>query len=145
MRKETITYPDYNGVERTEDFLFNLTEAEAFELEMGTSGGVSDMISRIIAANDAPAIVKVFKEFLLKAYGEKSPDGKYFNKSEELSTAFSHTNAYSQLFMKLASDAKFAADFVNGVIPNVKEVKNGTPELKEVKNGTPELKDITNN
>lgn len=134
MRKETITYTDYNGVERTEEFLFNLTEAEAFELEMGTSGGVSDMISRIIAANDAPSIVKVFKEFLLKAYGEKSPDGKYFNKSEELSTAFSHTNAYSQLFMKLASDDKFAADFTNGVIPNVKEVKNGTPELKEITN-----------
>lgn len=134
MRKETITYTDYNGVERTEEFLFNLTEAEAFELEMGTSGGVSDMISRIVAANDAPSIIKVFKEFLLKAYGEKSPDGKYFNKSEELSTAFSHTNAYSQLFMKLASDDKFAADFMNGVIPNVKEVKNGTPELKEVTN-----------
>lgn len=120
MLKKTITYIDYNGTERTEDFLFNLTEAEALEMEMSTTGGFGDMISRIVAAQDIPTIIKVFKEFIFKAYGEKSADGKRFIKSEELSTAFSQTEAYSQLYMELATDADKAAEFVNGVIPNKK-------------------------
>lgn len=117
MLKKTITYTDYNGNERTEDFYFNLSKAEVMEMEMGTSGGLSEMIQRIIAAQDAPAIINIFKMLVLKAYGEKSPDGKRFIKSEEISTAFSQTEAYSQLFMELASDADAAAKFVNGIVP----------------------------
>jgi hypothetical protein len=75
------------------------------------------MIQKIVAAQDSPAIIKVFKELILKAYGEKSPDGKRFIKSDEISTAFSQTEAYSQLFMELATDADAAAKFVNGIIP----------------------------
>ena len=94
MKKETVTYTDYNGTERTEDFYFNLTKAEIMEMEMGTTGGLVEMIKRIVAAQDAPAIIKVFKDLILKAYGEKSPDGKRFIKSDEISTAFSQTEAY---------------------------------------------------
>jgi hypothetical protein len=75
------------------------------------------MISRIVAAQDAPAIIKIFKDLILKAYGEKSLDGKRFIKSPELSDAFSQTEAYSQLFMELATDADAAANFVNGIVP----------------------------
>lgn len=117
MLKKTITYTDYNGSERTEDFYFNLSKAEVMEMEMSTSGGLAEMISRIVAAQDAPAIIKIFKELVLKAYGEKSPDGKRFVKSDELATAFSQTEAYSQLFMELATDADAAAAFVNGIVP----------------------------
>ena len=119
MLKKTITYTDYNGVERTEDFYFNLTEAELMEMEIGTTGGMADMIKRIIDAKDAPAIIKIFKELVLKAYGEKSADGKRFVKSEEISNGFAQTEAYSQLFMELATDADAAAAFVNGIIPNI--------------------------
>lgn len=117
MLKKTITYSDYNGSERTEDFYFNLTKAEILEMEMGTTGGLAEMIKKIVAAQDAPAIVKVFKDLILKAYGEKSLDGKRFIKNEDLSTAFAQTEAYSQLFMELATNADAAAAFVNGVIP----------------------------
>jgi len=117
MLKKTITYTDYNGSERTEDFYFNLSKAEIMEMEMSTAGGLTEMIQKIVAAQDAPAIMKVFKELILKAYGEKSPDGKRFIKSDEISTAFSQTEAYSQLFMELATDADAAAKFVNGIIP----------------------------
>ena len=117
MLKETMTYTDYNGVERTEDFYFNLTKAEIMELEMSTTGGLAEMIQRIIAAQDAPAIIKIFKDLVLKAYGIKSPDGKRFIKSEEISTEFAQTEAYSMLFMKLATDADAAAKFVNGIVP----------------------------
>lgn len=117
MLKKTITYTDYNQVERTEDFYFNLSKAEIMEMEMGTSGGLAEMIEKIVAAKDAPAIIKVFKDLILKAYGEKSPDGKRFIKSEELSAAFAQTEAYSQLFMELATDADAASKFINGIIP----------------------------
>ena len=117
MLKETITYTDYNGVERTEDFYFNLTKAEIMEMEMSTTGGLAEMIQRIIAAQDAPAIIKIFKELVLKAYGEKSPDGKRFIKSDDIATGFAQTEAYSILFMKLATDADAAAKFVNGIVP----------------------------
>lgn len=118
MIKKTITYTDYNGTSRTEDFYFNLTKAEIMEMEMGTTGGLAEMIQRIVAAQDAPAIIKIFKELVLKAYGEKSADGKRFIKSDEISTAFAQTEAYSQLFMELATDADSAAKFVNGVVPS---------------------------
>lgn len=118
MLKKTISYTDYNGSERTEDFYFNLSKAEAMELELGTPGGLTGTIQRIIAEQDTPTIIKIFKDLILKAYGEKSMDGRRFIKSEEISKAFSETEAYSNLFMELATDADEAAKFVNGIIPN---------------------------
>ena len=128
MLKKTITYTDYNGVERKEDFYFNLTKAEIMEMEMSISGGLTEMINRIVAAQDAPAIVKIFKELVLKAYGIKSPDGKRFIKSEELATEFAQTEAYSQLFMELATDADAASAFVKCMVPNV-EGMDAAPKL----------------
>jgi hypothetical protein len=117
MIKETITYVDYNGTERKEDFYFNLTKAEIMEMEMSTKGGLAEMITRIVAAQDQPAIIKIFKDLIVKAYGVKSPDGKRFIKNEEVVNDFVQTEAYSQLFMKLATDADAAAKFVNGIVP----------------------------
>lgn len=117
MIKKTITYKDYNGLERKEDFYFNLTEAEILEMEMSTSGGLAEAITKIVNSKDQPAIIKIFKDLILKAYGEKSPDGKHFIKSEELSKNFSYTQAYSILFMELATDADKASEFVNGIVP----------------------------
>ena len=117
MLKKRISYTDYNGTKREEDFYFNLSKAEIMEMEMSTTGGLTEMIQRIIETQDAPSIIKVFKDIIMKAYGEKSPDGKRFIKSQELSEAFSQTEAYSELFMELASDSDAASKFVNGIIP----------------------------
>lgn len=117
MLKKTITYTDYNGVERTEDFYFYLSKADLMEMEMGTTGGFAEMIQKVVNAQNAPAIIKIFKDLILKAYGEKSADGKRFIKNDELRDAFSQTEAYSQLFMELATDSDAAAKFVNGIMP----------------------------
>ncbi len=117
MLKKNIKYTDYNGVEREESFYFNLTEAEIMEMEMSTNGGLAEMIRRIVETEDSPTIVKIFKDIILKSYGEKSLDGKRFVKSEELSRDFSHTEAYSRLFMELSTDAEAAAQFMNGIVP----------------------------
>lgn len=121
MLKKTITYEDYNGVERTEDFYFNLSKAELMEMEMGTVGGLAEQINRIVAAQDAPSIIAIFKDLVLRSYGEKSPDGKRFMKSEEIATGFAQTEAYSQIFMELATDSDAASKFVNGIVPKMPE------------------------
>ena len=117
MIKKTITYMGFDGVERTEDFFFNLTKAEVMKKQMSTQGGLGEKIQRIVASQDQPEIIRIFEELILDAYGVKSDDGKRFIKSKELSTAFSQTEAFSQLFMELAEDDKKAAEFVNGIIP----------------------------
>lgn len=119
MLKKVMTYTDYNGVERTEEFLFNLTKAELMEMEMTTEGGLSTMIQGIVDSKNVPAIVSIFKKLLLKAYGKKSPDGRRFIKSEEISQEFAQTEAYSEMFMELATDADAAAAFINGIIPEL--------------------------
>lgn len=118
MLAKQITYTDYNGTERTETFYFNLTEAEAVEMELSAVGGLSDTIHRIIDAKDVPSLIKIFKELILKAYGVKSPDGRRFIKNDEVREDFAQTEAYSKLFMELAFDADKAAEFVNGITPN---------------------------
>ena len=130
MLKKTITYNDYNGVERTEDFYFNLTKAEVLEMEMSATGGLAEWIKRVVAAQDQPAIIKLFKDLILKAYGEKSADGRRFMKSEELKDSFAQTEAYSILFMELATDADKASEFVNGIVPADLVNKAALPETK---------------
>lgn len=117
MLKKTINFVDYNDNERTEDFYFNLTKAEIAEMELSTVGGLTQMLRGMIAAQDMPAIVKFVKDLILKSYGKKSPDGKRFIKSQEISEEFMQTEAYSQLFMELSTDADKTAEFVNGILP----------------------------
>lgn len=122
MLKKVIKYTDFNGVEREEAFYFNLNEAEMMELEMGTTGGYAEFIVNVIQTKDQKALIKLFKDFILKAYGEKTPDGKYLMKSDEISAKFACTNAYSVLFMELATNADAATDFINGLAPTDEKV-----------------------
>lgn len=121
MLAKTIKYTDFNDVEREETFLFNLTKAEIMEMELGTTGGLAEQIKKIIEIKDAPEIQRIFKEIILKAYGEKSSDGRRFMKVDDegrsLSLRFAQTEAYSVLYMELATDAKAAGDFIKGIIP----------------------------
>lgn len=121
MLKKEIAYTDYNGVVRKETLHFNLTKAEITEMELSIAGGLVKKIEKIIDEQDVTKIITLFKEIILKAYGEKSDDGRRFIKSPAISEAFSQTEAYSDLFMLLATDAEAAAAFVNGIIPQ--EVK----------------------
>lgn len=120
MISKTVKYTDFNGVEREETHWFHLSEAELMELEMSTTGGLAEMIQGIVAAQDAPAIIKIFKDLVLKAYGKRSPDGVRFMKKDNgriLADEFAETEAYSMIFMELATDADAAAKFVNGIMP----------------------------
>nr|DAH80819.1 MAG TPA: hypothetical protein [Caudoviricetes sp.] len=117
MYKITETYTDYDDNQRTEDFYFNYSEAELTDLQFSVSGGLAGMIDKIIKTNDMPKLVELFRELIQKAYGEKSNDGRRFMKSPELTKEFTETVAYSQIYMRLATDSKAAQEFINKVVP----------------------------
>lgn len=131
MIKKTITYTDYNGVERTENYYFNLSKAEVMEMEMTAEGGMAESIQKIVDAKDTPSIIRVFKDLVLKAYGVKSDDGRRFMKTKpdgsRYADEFKETEAYSQIFMELATDADAAAKFINGIIPADLAQKSALP------------------
>lgn len=118
MFKKTIEYTDYNGEKRKEDFYFNLNKAELMEMQLSQNGGLQNHLMRIIKTKDTPELVKMFKEIILMAYGEKSPDGKKFMKSDEIRKDFECSEAYSELFMELATNSDSAAEFVNTLLPS---------------------------
>jgi len=117
MLKKRVTYEDFNGQKRTEDFYFNLTKAELMEMETSVNGGLSEMMRQVISTDDKPTLVRIFKDLVLRSYGEKSLDGKRFIKNDEVRDAFAQTQAYSDIFMELASDDRVATEFIKGVVP----------------------------
>jgi hypothetical protein len=117
MLKKPITYTDFNGVEKTKEYYFNLTEVELIEMETGVDGGLSEMLQGIIDAKDQGALIRFFKDLTLRSYGIKSADGEGFDKSDKIRHDFEHSAAYPVLFMELATDADAAAAFVNGIVP----------------------------
>lgn len=116
MIKKSIKYTDYNGNERTLDAYFNLSKAEIMRMEMSTKGGMAERIKRIVDAQDAPAIIEIFEDLIQRSYGVKTVDGGFTKRKEDLE-AFMATDAYSELFMELATNADAAAEFVNGIVP----------------------------
>lgn len=117
MLKKTFNFTDYNGVERTETHYFNLTRAEISELNFSEIGGLEAYLKRIIAADNLPELIKIFKKLICMSYGVISPDGRRFIKNDEVLKNFTETEAFSQLYMELSTDAKAASEFVNGIIP----------------------------
>lgn len=117
MLKKTIKYTDFNDEEVEETFFFHLSQAELVELEMSHEGGLQESLQNIVAAQDGQAIIKEFKNIILTAYGQKSPDGRRFIKNQQLRDEFESSEAYSTLFMDLIMNVDSAIEFVQGIIP----------------------------
>lgn len=120
MLKKTVSYEDYDGNQRTDDLYFNLTKAEVTIMEYSAEGGLTKMLEKVVASKDTKKIIEIFQNIIMMSYGEKSPDGKRFIKNQELRDAFAQTEAYSELFMELATNEEAAAQFVNGIVPTSK-------------------------
>ena len=118
MFVKTVTYTDYNGVEKTENFYFNLSKSELIDMELTTPGGFSNYLQKLIDSKDYPLIVKMVKRLILMSYGIKSPDGKRFMKSDQISEEFAQSPAYDKIYMEFVTDVNAGADFVNGLIPD---------------------------
>lgn len=135
MLKKTITYEDYDGNERTEDFYFNLNEAELTELRLSRNGGIEKMLERIVKEQDAPTIIATVKEIMLKAYGKKSDDGRTFMKSADISHEFECTEAFNEIFMEICKSPEDAANFFNGLLPAKLQKAIAEQEAKDKASG----------
>lgn len=120
MLKKTVTYIDFDGNERTEDFFFNLTEQEIAEMELSTEGGLGNFINKAVAAKSQVELIELFKKLILAAYGVKSADGRRFVKNDAVREDFMSTQAFSDIYMELVQDADKASAFFNGVVPKEK-------------------------
>lgn len=138
MLKKTITYTDYDGMERTEDFWFNLSKTELTKLDAELPGGVLGVLRKIIDKKDRKALVDFIETLILRSYGEKTLDGKRFVKTPEMAEEFMQTPAYDELFMSILSDTDSQTSFINGVIPQsmVKEIEQ--TDKKQVENALAE-------
>jgi len=117
MYAKKIAYTNYNGEKRERKFYFNLNRAELLEMELSTKGGYQNFIERIIDTRDQEELIRLFRELIQKSYGEKSDDGEMFIKNEEVLNKFIQTEAYSELYIELATNAAAAVEFVNGIMP----------------------------
>lgn len=129
MIKWPITYTDYNGETHTEDFYFNLNKAEVMEMNLEANGAYAEYLQRIVEQRDGKKIASTFKNLILQSYGEKSADGRRFVKSEELSRNFEQSEAFSELYMQLASDPDAATKFMEGILPKI-EPSDSNPALE---------------
>ena len=129
MIKWKIKYTDYNGEAQEEDFYFNLSKAEVMEMDLNANGAYSEYLQRIVDTRDGKKIAEEFKNLILKSYGEKSPDGRRFIKSKDKTQEFMQTEAYSELYIQLATEEGAADKFITGILPSV-EQNNPVPEDK---------------
>lgn len=137
LLNKSITYTDYNGNQRTEQFSFNLNKAELLELDSKyPSIGLNGEVSRISKLGNPGAFAPLFKEIITMAYGEKTDDGRRFVKSKELSDSFVQTAAYDVLFMELASTEDSMENFLQAIMPKdislaiqkqIEDDKSGSP------------------
>lgn len=117
MFKKKITYTDYNGQERTEDFYFNLSKSELIMLESSTPGGYTAMLQRIIDSKDNTQLMKIFTDLIKMSYGVKSDDGKHFIKNDQVVEDFLNSAAFDQMFTEFFTDENAASNFAKGIIP----------------------------
>jgi hypothetical protein len=139
MLKRNITYEDFDGNTVTEEFHFNVSKSELVELEVDVDDGFSAWIQTVIKSKDNKELLAQFKRIVLLAYGKKSEDGKYFEKSEEMRRRFSQSNAFEELFIELATVEGAAATFIQGVLPkDLTELLNDDTKKQELQAATAE-------
>ena len=151
MLEKTIKFVDYDGQEREGTYYFNLNKAETI-MWLTTAGEytLDKVLLRLAEEKNGKKIMETFEDLIRRSYGRKSLDGISFEKSEEAWRSFYQSEAYSELFSELVTDARKAAAFVNGIIPSkmaeevhktLMENKNGLPA--SLRDYIPEIVDVT--
>lgn len=135
MFAKKITYTDFSGETRTEEFLFNMSKTDIVQWQYSIKGGIDSLFKKVTNENDQPALISLMKDLIHRAYGEKSIDGKKFEKRRngvDLADDFEQTAAYDVLFMELCQDSNAAAEFLNGIMPSdLVAQMNAAPKLPD--------------
>ena len=129
MIKWPVKYTNYNGEEVEEDLYFNLNKAEVMEMQLEANNAYGEYLQSIVAKRDGKALAQEYRRLILKAYGEKSVDGRRFVKTQELTDAFEQSEAYVTVYMQLATEEGAAQKFIEGVMPKIDNDAN--PNLEQ--------------
>lgn len=143
MLTKTITYTDFDGVERKEKHYFNLTKAEMLEFDSkyADKGGIMKYLTWLVDNEKTNELILAFKEMILRSYGERTSTGR-FVKSQEIRDSFMATDAYSELFMEVIASQEAATKFINGLFSGIPEVKKAL-EDGTIKYPTDDSTDVT--
>lgn len=116
MIKKTISYVDFNGTQRNDDYYFHLSvpEATRFAARFGEQGWEAG-IKSIVDSGDLRDVLDLFEDVILTSYGQKSPDGRTFVKNKEMRESFSNSEAYAQLFEELIMSPDAMTQFAKGI------------------------------
>lgn len=124
MFSDTIEYTDFDGNPRKETLYFNISSAEAIDLEMKYPGGYVNKLRRDIDRQDNAEIMQDYKDFIHLSYGIKSDDGRRFIKSPEIYEEFVSTEAYTEFYLKFLGDPDYALKFIVNTFPTDKTGKS---------------------
>ena len=74
LRKE-VEYKEFDGNDIMDVLWFHLNEVEITEMDLETSGCLVKYMESIIDTNDVNQLITIFKDLLIRSYGERSMDG----------------------------------------------------------------------
>lgn len=137
MLTQVYEYTDYLGRKRKSTVRFNFDESELAEMALSDEGGLDEWIDRIISSSSVQEIVNIVKGVILKAYGERTDDGLFIKEDPitgaPLSRKFKASAIFPIVFMDVCFDAKKAAAFISGCIPESMRgsLDNAESEIKE--------------
>lgn len=131
MYKTTVEYEDFNGEKKKRTLYFNLSQSELTELKYESNGALEEKIIEIVGTKDRSEMMLLFTKILKMAYGEKSDDGEYFIKNEDVYNRFKYSNAYDAFIDTLVSNEDELTNFIKHVMPKKLSEQVDMNEVKE--------------
>jgi hypothetical protein len=131
LLKKVITYTNpFTNQEVSEEHYFHISKADLIEMQMENLNepevtdpatgrmleGFPAKLQRIINDKDGKEVLTVVKDMVRRSYGKKN--GDRFVRSPEIWEEFTSTEAWSQLYFELCTNAVAQADFMNGIFPS---------------------------
>lgn len=117
MFKKNISYVDYDGNKRNDEFYFNLNKAELMTLEFSYKGGIAGALQQSLRDHDMKTVMDIVTTMIKMSYGAKSADGRKFVKSPSVLEDFEFSEAYPTLLMDLVTNEGELDKFMTGIMP----------------------------
>ena len=143
MIKKNIKFVDFDGNEKEKTFYFNLTQAEMSRMAIEEGWYLGDRIVEIAKSKDIPQIVTILEDVVLRAYGERTPDGGFIKKKPDgtkLADIFVTSPAYNELYVELLQNPERFTEFINSLVPP--EMNRQVEEMKKAHQLPPELEEM---
>ena len=117
MVERTFTCKGFDGKNYEETYGFYLSRADLLKINLGSFVGLDVLMQKLIDAKNGTEIMNIIDRIMMTAVGHESADHKKFLKNDEIRDDFRQSDAYSQLFEELVTDAKKASSFLIGCLP----------------------------